>query len=60
MEYAKTVGCTTIGVVGFGGGKLKPMVDHTFHVQLNDMQIVEDLHMILVHVLMRILTVGKC
>jgi D-sedoheptulose 7-phosphate isomerase len=59
MEYAKSVGCTTIGVVGFSGGKLKDMVDHCFHVKLDDMQIVEDLHMILVHVLMRILTVGK-
>jgi len=59
IEYAKTLGCVTIGVCGFGGGKLKSLVDHCFHVKVNDMQIVEDAHMILVHVLMRILDVGQ-
>jgi D-sedoheptulose 7-phosphate isomerase len=60
MEYAKKVGCTTVGIVGFGGGKLKAMVDHCFHVKVDDMQLVEDVHMILVHILMRILdTSGK-
>jgi D-sedoheptulose 7-phosphate isomerase len=59
VEYAKQLGCTTIGVVGFEGGKLKSMADHVFHVQVNDMQLVEDVHMILVHILMRILDVGK-
>jgi D-sedoheptulose 7-phosphate isomerase len=55
MEYAKTIGCTTVGAVGFGGGELKSMVDYCFHVKIDDMQIVEDVHMILVHILMRIL-----
>jgi D-sedoheptulose 7-phosphate isomerase len=59
IEYAKRLGCVTIGVCGFSGGKLKPLVDHCFHVKLDDMQIVEDLHMILVHILMRLLTVDK-
>lgn len=59
IEYAKKIGCVTIGVTGYDGGKLKPMADYNFHVNINDMQIVEDLHMILVHVLMRILMVGK-
>ena len=59
IEYAKRLGCVTVGVCGFDGGKLKPLVDHCFHVRLNDMQIVEDLHMVLVHVLMRILEAGK-
>lgn len=59
VEYAKQIGCVTIGAVGFGGGKLKSMVDHCFHVKVDDMQLVEDVHMILVHILMRILMVGK-
>ncbi|MEN6457770.1 MAG: SIS domain-containing protein [Thermoguttaceae bacterium] len=59
IEYAKQLGCPTIGVCGFDGGRLKPLVDHSFHVRLNDMQIVEDLHMVLVHILMRILETGK-
>ena len=59
IEYAKKLGCVTIGATGFGGGKLKALVDYCFHVNVNDMQIVEDVHMILVHVLMRILDTGK-
>lgn len=59
MEYAKQIGCVTIGVTGFTGGKLKAMVDHSFHVKVDDMQLAEDVHMILVHILMRILMVGK-
>ncbi len=57
VEFARQQGCTTIGVCGYDGGKLKPMVDCCFHVKVPDMQIAEDVHMILVHVLMRVLSV---
>ena len=59
MEYAKQIGCVTIGVCGFDGGKLKPLVDHCFHVRADDMQIVQDVHMAWVHVLSQILGVGR-
>ncbi len=58
VEYARNLGCTTIGVCGYDGGKLKPLVDHCFHVKVNDMQIVEDVHLMLGHILMRVLHVG--
>jgi D-sedoheptulose 7-phosphate isomerase len=58
IEYARGLGCTTIGVCGYDGGKLKPMVDCSFHVKVDDMQIAEDLHMILCHILMRLLYVA--
>lgn len=64
IQYARELGCTTIGVCGYDGGKLKPLVDACFHVKINDMQIVEDLHLILGHILMRVLYVdgadGDC
>ncbi len=59
IEYAKDHGCVTVGVCGYQGGKLKALADHCFHVKVDDMQIVEDVHMILVHILMKILCVGK-
>ena len=59
VEYAKNLGCTTLGAVGYDGGKLKPLVDHCFHVKVDDMQFAEDVHMILVHILMRILDTGN-
>jgi D-sedoheptulose 7-phosphate isomerase len=58
IEYARQLGCTTIGVCGYDGGKLKPLVDTCFHVKINDMQIVEDLHLMLGHILMRVLYVS--
>ena len=58
IEYARQLGCTTIGACGYDGGKLKPLVDCCFHVKIDDMQIVEDLHLVLGHILMRILHVG--
>jgi D-sedoheptulose 7-phosphate isomerase len=58
VEYAKELGCVTVGVCGYKGGKLKSLVDHCFHVKVDDMQLVEDVHMILVHVLMKVLCVG--
>jgi len=57
IEYARQQGCTTIGVCGYDGGKLKQLVDCCFHVKVPDMQIVEDVHMILAHILMRVLAV---
>ncbi len=55
MEYAKRLGCVTVAVCGYDGGKLKPLANHVFHVKVDDMQIVEDVHMILGHILMRVL-----
>ena len=57
IEYANDLGCTTIGVCGYDGGKLKPLVDHCFHVEIDDMQLAEDAHMILAHILMKLLYV---
>jgi D-sedoheptulose 7-phosphate isomerase len=59
LEYARKSGCATIGVCGYDGGKLKPLVDCCFHVKINDMQIVEDVHLMLGHILMRVLHVGE-
>jgi D-sedoheptulose 7-phosphate isomerase len=59
VAYARDLGCTTIGVCGYNGGRLKRMVDCSVHVELDDMQVVEDLHMMLAHTLMRVLTVRE-
>lgn len=59
MEYAKEHGGTTIAIVGYSGGKMKKMADYTIHVDINDMQIAEDLHMVLGHMMMWVLSYGK-
>ncbi|MFH1011839.1 MAG: SIS domain-containing protein [bacterium] len=50
-KVAREIGCTTIGLIGFGGGKLASMVDHQITVSCRDYGPVEDLHMILDHVI---------
>lgn len=59
MEYAKQHGGTTIAIVGYSGGKMKQMADYSIHVDVNDMQIAEDLHMILDHMMMWVLSHGN-
>lgn len=55
IELARQLGATTVGICGYGGGKLKPMVDLAVHIRADDMQFVEDVHLILGHVLMRVI-----
>lgn len=56
MEYAKSIGGTTIALVGYSGGKMKEIADYSIHVDINNMQISEDVHMILDHVMMYVLS----
>ena len=52
-EYAKRIGTTIIGMTGFEGGRLKELSDIRFHIntQKGDYGLVEDMHMILDHIL---------
>lgn len=56
FEYAKENGGTTIAIVGYRGGKMKQMADYSIHVDVDDMQISEDLHMVLDHMMMWVLS----
>jgi D-sedoheptulose 7-phosphate isomerase len=53
MRYAAAHGGRTQGWCGFGGGKLAKLVDLAFVVPSNDMQQVEDAHIIVAHMLMQ-------
>jgi len=53
IRYAKRNGGVTIGLSGFSGGALARLVDVPFVVPVNDMQKVEDIHMIVVHMIMQ-------
>ena len=56
VQYAKAMGVPTIGVTGYSGGKLKAMADYIMHVDIDDMQVAEDLHMMFDHMLMRVIS----
>ena len=52
ISYAKEMGVKTVGLCGYEGGKLKALSDVVLDVKLNNMQIVEDIHLIFNHLLM--------
>lgn len=54
VEYAREVGAKVVGISGYNGGKLKTLSDYKMHVEINDMQIVEDVHMTFDHMIMKV------
>lgn len=56
MEIAKQKHNIIIGLCGYDGGKVKQMSDLCLHVNIDNMQIVEDIHMMLDHCMMYILS----
>jgi len=49
IEFGNKIGMITIGVTGFDGGRLKQMAQHTVHIPIHDMGIVESIHLTLFH-----------
>ncbi len=55
IEYARQIGAETFTLCGFDGGRLKDIdQNNCIHVPLNNMQIVEDYHMVVLHMSMNI------
>lgn len=50
VEVAREVGAVSIGFCGYGGGKLADLVDIAVVVHQRNMQQVEDVHMVLGHI----------
>lgn len=55
-SYAKEVGAPVIAITGYSGGRLRELADYSMHVDLDDMQIAEDLHMMFDHMMYSVLT----
>jgi D-sedoheptulose 7-phosphate isomerase len=53
IDYANISGGITAGLCGFSGGKLCEIVDIPMLAKVDDMQKVEDVHMIVVHMAMQ-------
>jgi D-sedoheptulose 7-phosphate isomerase len=56
FEYANYLGAETIAFTGYSGGKLKKIAKYNVHVHIDNMQIIEDVHLILNHMMMYILS----
>jgi D-sedoheptulose 7-phosphate isomerase len=51
LEFARGAGATTIGLGGFGGGKMKALLDCPVIVPSNNMQQVEEAHVVISHMI---------
>ena len=49
VDWANRHGLTTFALTGFDGGKLKQMAQHNLHVELDDIGMVESIHLCLFH-----------
>jgi D-sedoheptulose 7-phosphate isomerase len=49
VEWANKSGVRTFGCTGFTGGKLRTLAQHNLHVPLDDMGIVESIHLAAFH-----------
>jgi D-sedoheptulose 7-phosphate isomerase len=49
VEWANAHGLKTFGCTGFSGGKLRTLAHHNLHVPLDDMGIVESIHLTAFH-----------
>lgn len=51
VQLARERGATTVGLSGFRGGRLRDMVDHAVVVPSDNMQQIEDAHLVIAHAL---------
>jgi D-sedoheptulose 7-phosphate isomerase len=54
VEFANAQGAVTVALTGYDGGRLRRTAQHNVHVDVQDMQLVEDIHMVLDHMSMRV------
>lgn len=60
VKYAKEQNCKIIGLTGYDGGQLKELSDICLHVPVKNMQVTEDVHMIMDHLMMTVLCKTLC
>lgn len=56
LEYGNQAGAVTVALVGYDGGVIKKTAEYCIHIYADNMQIVEDVHLILDHMMMYILS----
>ena len=56
IEYGNENEAKTISFTGYDGGHLKKISQYNIHVNVDNMQIVEDMHLVLDHMMMHILS----
>lgn len=55
IDSARRAGGKVLGIVGYDGGKMMPLCDHSVWVPSFDMQLCEDIHLMFGHMVMKTL-----
>jgi D-sedoheptulose 7-phosphate isomerase len=55
VDFANQWGALTVGITGFDGGQLAKKVALPLVIEIDDMQVVEDMHLMVAHILMQCL-----
>ena len=53
VDYANAHGAVTLGLCGYGGGRLKSAAQHVVWAPVEDMQLAEDIHAMFGHIVMQ-------
>lgn len=59
IEAARRASGKVLGIVGYDGGKMKPLCDHSVWVPSFDMQLCEDVHLMFGHMVMKTLCLSN-
>ena len=59
VKVANELGCETLGLCGYSGGRLKSIAKHVIWTNVDDMQLCEDTHAIFGHMVMQTLCAEK-
>lgn len=51
MQFAKAKGVQTVALCGFKGGKIAKLADLVVHAKVDDMEVVEDIHMVIFNII---------
>ena len=60
IEFANANGGVTVGITGYDGGQLKQIAQHSVNANVNDMQLSEDIHLSICHMLMQYFNKNFC
>ena len=55
IKYANENRAITVGFTGYDGGKLGKLAKYTLNSKINDIQISEDFHLMMIHLIMKII-----
>jgi D-sedoheptulose 7-phosphate isomerase len=55
LEYANKVGAKTIALCGYTGGIIKNIANISIHAEIDNMEVVEDVHLVIAHCIKNII-----